>query len=206
MKKLPEVFEKNKAWASSIKKSDPKFFENLSKKQEPNILWIGCADSRVPANQVCGMEPGDIFVHRNIANLVVPTDLNCLSVMQYAVDVLKVEHIVICGHYGCGGVEAAIKDKPLGLIDNWIRNIKDTYLTHKKEIEHLDSAEKKLDKMVEINIRQQVINTSHNTIVNGAWRRNQPLFIHGWVYDLKGGILRDLNLSVGSLDEIPNPI
>ncbi len=202
MRVLKDLFENNKKWAERVKESDENFFLNLSRQQTPEYLWIGCSDSRVPANQIVDLLPGQIFVHRNIANLVVHTDLNCLSVIQYAVEVLKVKHIIVCGHYGCGGVKAAIENKEHGLIDNWLRNIKDVYRYHKSKFDALENEKGKIDLLCELNIIEQVANVCHTTIVQNAWNSGQELAIHGWIYNIEDGVLKDLNVCITSLDEI----
>lgn len=186
-----------------MKESDPDFFRKLSRQQNPEYLWIGCSDSRVPSNQIVGMLPGEIFVHRNIANLVVPSDLNCLSVIQYAVEVLKIKHIIVCGHYGCGGVKAAMEKDEHGLIDNWLHHIRDVYRAHNTEIDAIDDPSSKLDKMCELNVIEQVANVCNTTIVRNAWKSGQELSVHGWIYSIENGILQDLNVCVTGLDEIP---
>jgi len=195
MKALKTIFENNAAWAKQAVEKDPEFFDRLSNVQKPDFLWIGCADSRVPANQICGLQPGQVFVHRNVANLVVHTDINCLSVLQYAVEVLQVKHVIVCGHYGCGGVLAALGDKPLGLIDNWIRNIRDILDQHSRYLEKLE-AEERGRRLVELNVATQVENLGNTTIVQDAWARGQQLTIHGWVYSLNNGLLKDLDLCI----------
>ncbi len=202
MKVLDKFFENNKEWADEIKKSDPQFFETLSTQQSPEYLWIGCSDSRVPANEIVGMLPGEIFVHRNIANLVLHTDINCLSVIQYAVEVLKVKHIIICGHYGCGGINAALDDNEYGLLDNWLRNIKDIYLSHKQEVDSLPSEKERLERMCELNVVEQVKSICSTTIVKNAWKSGQELAVHGWIYSIRDGILQDLNMCVTGLGEL----
>jgi len=201
MKVLKHLFDKNKEWARKIKETDPDFFSKLSNQQTPNYLWIGCSDSRVPANQVVDLLPGQIFVHRNIANLVIHTDLNCLSVIQYAVDVLKVEHIIVCGHYGCGGIKAAMENRDHGLIDNWLRHIKDVYRYHKVRIDSIQREEDKYNLICELNVIEQVNNICHTTIVQNAWKSEQKLTIHGWVYSLENGLLSDLNACISSREE-----
>lgn len=202
MKVLDKFFENNKEWADEIKRSDPQFFETLSTQQHPEYLWIGCSDSRVPANEIVGMLPGEIFVHRNIANLVLHTDINCLSVIQYAVEVLKVKHVIICGHYGCGGINAALDDNEYGLLDNWLRNIKDVYLSHKEEVDSLPSEKERQDRMCELNVIEQVKSVCNTTIVKNAWKSGQELAVHSWIYSIKDGILQDLNMCVTSLSEL----
>ncbi|PWW83111.1 carbonate dehydratase [Prosthecochloris marina] len=203
MRVLKNLFEQNKEWAEKVKESDPDFFLKLSKQQSPEYLWIGCSDSRVPSNQIVGMLPGEIFVHRNIANVVVPSDLNCLSVIQYAVEVLKIKHIIVCGHYGCGGVKAALESREHGLIDNWLEHIRDVYRTHSEEIDAIDDKNEKLDKMCELNVIEQVINVCNTTTVRNAWKSGQKLSVHGWIYGIEDGILQDLNICVTGLEEIP---
>jgi len=196
MKDLKRLLDQNRVWAENIKASDPDFFQTLAKQQSPTVLWIGCSDSRVPATQLVGMVPGEMFVHRNVANVVVHTDFNCLSVMQYAVDVLKVDHIIICGHHGCGGVKAAMDNLQLGLIDNWLRHVQDVLLEHKESLERLDNLEKRLDRLCELNVIEQVLNVGRTTIVQTAWERGQELVVHGWIYGLEDGLLRDLGVSI----------
>jgi len=200
---LKHLFENNRAWADRMIARDPEFFQRLSRQQTPQYLWIGCADSRVPANEIIGLLPGEVFVHRNVANIVVHTDLNCLSVIQYAVEVLKVKHIIVCGHYGCGGVKAAMQNDELGLIDNWLRNIKDIYQKHQDELEQLpdDSGSARADRLCELNVIEQVYNVCHTTIVQKAWKRGQQLAVHGWIYGLHNGLLKDLNVVVTSQEE-----
>lgn len=192
MKTLNHLFEKNLAWAAAIKERDPEFFSRLSKQQSPEYLWIGCSDSRVPANQITNLQPGEVFVHRNIANVVVHTDLNCLSVIQFAVDVLKVKHIIICGHYGCGGIQAALENQENGLIDNWLRHIKDVIRFNKEKFEGLTHAEQ-LNLLCELNVKEQVKNICNTTIVQKAWKQGNDLSVHGWIYSIENGILKDLD-------------
>ena len=192
MVELTDLFERNRGWADRIKERDPEFFTRLSKQQEPEILWIGCADSRVPANQIIDLPPGEVFVHRNIANVVVSSDLNCLSVMQYAVEVLKVKYIIVCGHYGCGGVKAAMSDEDHGLIDNWLRHIQDVHRMHVDAFHDLPNEQAAVDLLCELNVIEQVYNVCRSTIVRDAWQRGQKLSVHGWVYDLEDGILKGL--------------
>lgn len=202
MRVLKDFFERNRQWAERVKDSDPDFFLKLSKQQSPEYLWIGCSDSRVPANQIVDVLPGEIFVHRNIANLVVHTDLNCLSVIQYAVDVLKVKHIIVCGHYGCGGVKAALENKEHGLIDNWLLNIKDLCRLHQKKLDAAADGTERLNLLCELNVIEQVANVCHTNIVQNAWKNGQELAVHGWIYSIGDGILRDLNVCVTNLDEL----
>jgi len=191
MKTLKHLFDANLEWATSIKDDDPEYFSQLSKQQAPEYLWIGCSDSRVPANQIVNLPPGEVFVHRNIANVVVHTDLNCLSVIQYAVDILKVKHIIICGHYGCGGIKAALEDQQHGLIDNWLRHVKDVIRFNADSFTGLEH-EAQLDLLCELNVKEQVTNISKTTIVQDAWSKGRDLTIHGWIYDITNGILKDL--------------
>jgi carbonic anhydrase len=196
MKDLKRLLDQNRAWAEGIKASDPDFFPTLAKQQSPKFLWIGCSDSRVPANQLVGLVAGEMFVHRNVANVVVHTDFNCLSVMQYAVDVLKVDHIIVCGHHGCGGVKAAMQNDQLGLIDNWLRHVQDVFREHEQALMHIDDESKRLDRLCELNVIEQVLNVARTTIVQNAWERGQELVVHGWIYGLEDGLLRDLAISI----------
>jgi len=191
MKTLEHILKRNLEWANAVTEVDPEFFSNLSNQQNPEYLWIGCSDSRVPANQIINLPPGEVFVHRNIANVVVHTDLNCLSVIQYAVEVLKVNHIIVCGHYDCGGIKAAMDGQQHGLIDNWLRHIRDVRRFHADKLEGLDQDEK-LDALCELNVVEQVTNVSNSTIVQNAWRNGANLAVHGWIYNIKNGLLRDL--------------
>jgi len=198
---IPEIealFERNRRWADTIAAEDPSFFEQLSLLQSPEYLWIGCSDSRVPANQITGLLPGEVFVHRNIANLVVHSDLNCLSVIQYAVDVLKVRHILVVGHYGCGGVRAAMEKQRFGLVDNWLRHLQDLNEKHRAFLEHVDDPEARLRRMCELNVIEQAFSVCHTTIVRDAWERGQPVTVHGLVFDLADGILRNLQISAAT--------
>jgi carbonic anhydrase len=204
MRVLKHLFAQNRRWAAKVKEQQPDFFLNLAKQQSPEYLWIGCSDSRVPANQLLELLPGEIFVHRNIANLVVHTDLNCLSVIQYAVDLLKVRHIIVCGHYGCGGIKAALENKEHGLIDNWLLNIKDIYRYHQQQIDVLTDEAKRLNLLCELNVIEQVANVCHTTIVQNAWKNGQELAVHGWIYSIEDGILRDLNVCVTNVNELPH--
>ena len=196
MRTLPELFERNRAWARRITERDPAFFRTLAAQQAPKYLWIGCSDSRVPANEIVGLLPGELFVHRNVANVVVHTDLNCLSVLQYAVDVLHVEHVIVCGHYGCGGVRAAYLRSSLGLIDNWLRHVQDVCDQHAALVEAAGDEEARVNRLCELNVAAQVRHVCQTTIVSDAWRRKQPLSVHGWIYDLRDGLLRDLRCTV----------
>lgn len=196
MKDLNRLLDQNRAWAEGITASDPDFFQTLAKQQTPKFLWIGCSDSRVPANQLVGLVPGEMFVHRNVANLVVHTDFNCLSVMQYAVDVLQVDHIIVCGHNGCGGVRAALENSQLGLIDNWLRHVQNVVREHEQTLLAIDDKTKRLNRLCELNVMEQVLNVCRTTIVQSAWQRGQELVVHGWIYGLEDGLLRDLGISI----------
>jgi carbonic anhydrase len=202
MRLLSHLFENNRAWAAEMVRQDPEFFSRLSAQQSPQYLWIGCADSRVPANQIIGLSAGEMFVHRNVANLVIHTDLNCLSAIQFAVDVLRVSHIIVCGHYGCGGVLAALRDDKLGLIDNWLRHVQDIGLKHHAQLASLQTENARHDRLCELNVIEQVVNVSQTTVVRDAWARGQELAVHGWVYDLKDGLLRDPGLCVTAAEEL----
>ncbi len=201
-RKLNSLFERNKAWAKRVTNSKANFFTELSKQQSPEYLWIGCADSRVPANQVVDLLPGEVFVHRNIANVVVHSDLNCLSVIQYAVEVLQVKHIIVCGHYGCGGVKAAFEGAEFGLIDNWLRHIKDVYRWHKKEIDAQATEQDKINLLCEKNVIEQVSNVCHCTIIQQAWREKKDLTIHGWIYGIENGLLKALNTGISHNEQL----
>ncbi len=202
MKDLKRLLDKNREWAEAITASDPEFFQTLAKQQTPKFLWIGCADSRVPATQLVGMVPGEMFVHRNVANVVVHTDFNCLSVMQYAVDVLQVDHIIVCGHHGCGGVKAAMDNLQLGLIDNWLRHVQDVIRDHESELMHITDETQRLDRLCELNVVEQVLNVARTTIVQTAWQRGQELVVHGWIYGLEDGLLRDLDVSIDCAERL----
>jgi carbonic anhydrase len=202
MPTLDALLRNNREWAERVSREDPGFFERLSKQQAPNYLWIGCSDSRVPANQVVDIPPGEVFVHRNIANVVVHTDLNCLSVIQYAVDVLKVEHILVVGHYGCGGVHAALHGSRVGLADNWIRHVADVAGKHHGVLEAMGDAELQHDRLCELNALEQVANVCQTTIARDAWARGQKLVVHGWVYTLRDGRVHDLGLNVAAADQL----
>ncbi len=199
---LSHLFDNNKEWAANIKAKDPDFFLKLSKQQSPKYLWIGCSDSRVPANEIINLLPGEVFVHRNIANLVIHTDLNCLSVIQYAVEVLKVEHIIVCGHYGCGGVKTAMENKAHGLIDNWLHNIKDIYHNNNARIEQEKDDDAKFNLLCELNVIEQTSNVSRTAAVQKAWKSGHELSIHGWIYSIADGILKDLDVCITRPDEI----
>lgn len=202
MGNLNSLIEANKSWATRVTSNDPTFFQQLAQQQSPKYLWIGCSDSRVPANQIVGLPPGEIFVHRNVANLVVHTDLNCLSVIQYAVDVLKVEHIIVCGHYGCGGILAALRNQNLGLITNWLRHVQDVRYKHGELISSLSTEPEQADKLCELNVINQVLNISQTTIVQGAWERGQNLTVNSWIYKLTDGLIRNLGLCVSSQQQL----
>lgn len=202
MRELQKLFENNRSWAQAERKKKSNLFSKHSQKQTPKYLWIGCSDSRIHANEVLGLEPGEVFVHRNVANLIPHTDFNCLSVLQYGVDYLDIEHVIVCGHYGCGGVAAALEKAQFGLVDNWLRNIRDVYSREKEELDSITDKEKKYQRLVELNVLHQVMNVCHTTIVQNAWANNKKLCIHGWVYDLSTGLLKDLNCCISSLDQI----
>ena len=193
---LKQLFANNRAWAAKMTRQDPEFFSRLSAQQAPEYLWIGCADSRVPANEIVGLAPGELLVHRNVANVVVHADLNCLSVLQFAVEVLNVQHIIVCGHYGCGGVRAALRDDRLGLVDNWLRHVQDVRWKHLAELDILATEDDRHRRLCELNVVEQVVNVSQTTVVRDAWARGQELSVHGWIYDLHDGLLRDLGVSV----------
>jgi carbonic anhydrase len=199
---LKHLFDNNRAWADEMTRSDADFFARLARQQTPEFLWIGCSDSRVPANQIVGLPPGGLFVHRNVANVVTHTDLNCLSCIEFAVDVLRVRHIIVCGHYGCGGVLAALRDDRLGLIDNWLRHIQDVREKYAAELNALPSEVERHARLCELNVVEQAINVCQTTVVQDAWGRNQPLTIHGWIYGINDGLLRDLHLCVSNAAEL----
>ena len=203
MPDLSHLITNNRAWAAERTRQDPDFFMRLSHQQAPQYLWIGCSDSRVPANEIVGLLPGEMFVHRNIANVVLQADLNCLSVIQYAVDVLHVGHIIVCGHYGCGGVRAALRDEKLGLSDNWLRHVQDVRWKHTVELDALGSEAHRHDRLCELNVIEQGVNVSQTTIVRDAWARDQALAVHGWVYDIRDGLLRDLGICVTADAQLP---
>jgi carbonic anhydrase len=202
METLKHLFDRNEVWARKMKEADPDFFSKISKQQTPEYLWIGCSDSRVPADQVIDLLPGQLFVHRNVANIVVQTDLNCLSVIQYAVEVLKIKHIIVCGHYGCGGIKAAMENQEHGLIDNWLRNIKNVYRFHKTEIDSIQNKDDKFKRLCELNVVEQVSNICHTTIVQSAWNTGKEVTVHGWIYCLEAGLLTDLNTCISSGEEV----
>lgn len=204
MKVLKHLFDNNRKWADNRKKSDPDFFNKLVLQQKPEHLWIGCSDSRVPANEIVGLLPGELFVHRNVANLVVENDLNCLSVIQFAVDVLKVKHIIVCGHYGCGGVKAVLENSKLGLTDDWLSNLKLIKEKYSTLLEQNPDDSSQISKLCELNVIEQVYNVCRTNIVLNAWKRNQPLTIHGWIYDIKDGLLQDLDVCIANYTELQN--
>jgi carbonic anhydrase len=201
-KSYKKLLANNKNWVVKQLKADPNYFEDLAKGQNPEYLWIGCSDSRVPANQITGTHPGEIFVHRNIANMVVHSDMNMLSVLSYAVEVLKVKHVIVCGHYGCGGVLAAMGNKQFGLIDNWLRHIKDVYRLHHTELGAIEDTHQKGRRLVELNVVEQVLGLGKTSIIQKAWSIKQPLHVHGWVYDIANGVIQDLNVSLTSVEDL----
>jgi carbonic anhydrase len=202
MKTLKHLLDNNKNWSEELKKKRPNFFAELAQQQAPEYVWIGCSDSRVSANNIVGLMPGEVFVHRNIANLVIHTDMNCLSVLQFAVEVLQVKHIIVCGHYGCGGVQAALENKRHGLIDNWLRHIQDVANLYEDVLSTIENKNEKLNKLCELNVIEQVLNVAETTIVQDAWSRGQVLRVHGWVYDLTDGIITDLGIHLETIDEL----
>jgi len=199
---LEHLLANNRRWAAGMRERDPDFFLRLSRQQNPEYLWIGCSDSRVPANEIVDLPPGELFVHRNVANVVVHSDLNCLSVMQYAVDVLKVKHIIVTGHYGCGGVRAALLGMRLGLIDNWLRHVQDVFQKHQAEVMALESESERVDRLCELNVIEQVVNVCHTTVIQEAWARGQGVAVHGWVYGLEDGHAHSLHLGVSGIEEL----
>jgi carbonic anhydrase len=200
--KLAHLFANNRAWSERIRRVDPDFFAKLVKQQRPRYLWIGCADSRVPANEIVGLLPGELFVHRNVANVVVHSDLNCLSVMQFAVDVLKVEHIIVCGHYGCSGVSVALRGERVGLADNWLRHVLDVHAKHEARVGSIADPHQRVDRLCELNVIEQVANVCQTTIVVDAWDRGQSLAVHGWAYGLRDGLVRDLQTTITRPDDV----
>jgi carbonic anhydrase len=202
MNNLENLLTHNRAWADKMRASDPDFFNRLSQQQEPEYLWIGCSDSRVPANEIVGLLPGELFVHRNVANVVVHTDLNCLSVIQYAVEVLKVKHVIVCGHYNCGGVKAALTNSKHGLIDNWLRHIQDVRHEHEEALNAIADEDERFKRLCELNVIEQVLNVSRTTIVQNAWESGQELAVHGWIYGLSDGLLRELDICITSQAEL----
>jgi carbonic anhydrase len=199
---LQHLFENNRKWAAQVKEKTPDFFEKLSQLQTPKYLWIGCSDSRIPANLCVGLLPGEIFTHRNVANLVIHTDLNCLSVIQFAIEVLKIEHIIVVGHYGCGGVESAMKNNRLGLIDNWLRHIQDVMRKHESSLSVMESEKERFNRLCELNVVEQVTNVCETTIVQDAWQRGQSVNVHGWIYSLSDGLMQDLKIRVKDSDQM----
>jgi carbonic anhydrase len=204
MKLYNSLLEGNKNWVQRRLEADPEFFEKLSKGQHPQFLWVGCSDSRVPANEITGTAPGDIFVHRNIANMVVHSDMNLLSVLDYAVNILKVKHVIVCGHYGCGGVKAAMANEQYGLVDNWLRHIKDVYRLHGKELDSINDEDQRFDRFVELNVIEQVFDLTKTSIIQNAWRERKDLKVHGWVYSLKTGLIKDLEVSFDDTVKLPS--
>jgi len=202
MRRLPELFANNRRWAAAMVARDPEFFSRLAEQQAPTYLWIGCSDSRVPANEIVGLRPGELFVHRNVANVVVHTDLNCLSVLQYAVDVLRVQHVIVCGHYGCGGVRAALESAKLGLIDNWLRHVQDVRAKYPGPVDAGSDAAARVDRLCELNVLEQAVHVCETTIVQDAWERGQTLAVHGWIYRLEDGRLWDLGLCATGPHEV----
>lgn len=204
MEKLKVLFDNNEQWVISRTGTNPQYFKNLAKDQDPSYLWIGCSDARVPANEIVGLEPGELFVHRNVANIFPHTDFNCLSVLEFAVNILKIRHVIVCGHYGCGGVKAAMEDHNLGLVDNWLRHIRDVYAVNKTELEAIPKRLNRFKRLVELNVTHQVLNVCHTSIVQDAWHKGQPLSIHGWVYDMESGRLKDLDCCYSGVEQIEN--
>lgn len=203
-KSYKRLLDNNKEWVAQQLKLNPGYFEELAKGQSPEYLWIGCSDSRVPANEITGTKPGEIFVHRNIANMVVHSDMNMLSVLSYAVEVLKVKHVIVCGHYGCGGVNAAMGNKQFGLIDNWLRHLKDVYRLHARELDNINNEEQRRKRFVELNVMEQVLDLGKTSIVQNAWKTEQNLHLHGWVYDIHDGIINDLNVTITGVQDLHN--
>ena len=204
MRNLPHLFENNRRWALAVQERNPTFFQDLVAQQSPKYLWIGCSDSRVPANEIVGLLPGELFVHRNVANIVYAADLNCLSVLQFAIDVLKVEHVIVCGHYGCGGVRATYEGASLGLVDRWLEGVRSVYEWHREAIDALEGDDARIDLLCERNVIEQARHVCETEIVQNAWRRNQPVTVHGWIYALRDGLLRDLQCTVEGPDEVVN--
>ena len=202
MKMLKDCFDANRDWAARMRAADPDFFEKLRHQQQPDLLWIGCSDSRLPPDRIIARQPGEVFVHRNVGNVVVHTDMNCLSVLQYGIEVLGVHHVIVCGHYGCGGVRAAMLARPLGLIDNWLRHIRDVHALHRGELDAIADDEKRADRLCELNVAAQVANVCRTTIVQDAWRQGRELAVHGWIYSVSDGLLRDLDICVQREDQI----
>lgn len=203
MKSLSDCFAANRAWAASVRDHDPHFFARLRDQQRPELLWIGCSDSRLPPDRIIGKQPGEVFVHRNVANVVVHSDMNCLSVLEYGIQVLGVRHVIVCGHYGCGGVRAAMEPQGLGLIDNWLRHVRDVYIGHRLELDAIADIHERTDRLCELNVAEQVASVCRTTIVQDAWRQGRQLAVHGWVYAVSDGLLRDLDLTVEREEQIP---
>jgi carbonic anhydrase len=203
MRTLKDCFDANRAWAARMRAEDPQFFDRLRDQQHPSLLWIGCSDSRLPPDRIIGKKPGEVFVHRNVGNVVVHTDMNCLSVLQYGIEVLGVRDVIVCGHYGCGGVTAALQSRPLGLIENWLRHIRDVHAQHREELDMLEDEAKRIDRLCELNVAAQVANVCRTTIVQDAWRGGRPLAVHGWIYSVGDGLLRDLGICVEAADQLP---
>jgi len=203
MVEIDELFRRNRAWADEICAQDPEFFSRLERQQRPEYLWIGCSDSRVPANQIVGMMPGEVFVHRNVANVISHGDLNALSVLQFAIDVLQIRHVIVCGHYGCGGVQAAYEGRPLGLVDNWLRHIQDVRRLHQAELAELPDEPSRIARLCELNVIEQVYNVACTSTVQEAWRGDRPLSIHAWIYAVKDGLLRDLKVTLDNRSQVP---
>ena len=199
MSVLKHLLDANREWSEGIRRSDPAFFERLAVQQAPQYLWIGCSDSRVPANQIIGLPPGEVFVHRNVANVVIHTDFNCLSVLQFAIEVLRIRHVIVCGHLGCGGVRAAMEPTSLGLVDNWLRHVRDVRHAHEGELAAIEDTAARHDRLCELNVLAQVRNVSRTTVVRSAWERGQALSVHGWIYSLNDGLIRDLECCVSSV-------
>ncbi len=202
MRELEKLFENNRAWSQTKRAKDPKAFLKMSERQAPKYLWIGCADSRIPASEILGLEPGELFVHRNVANIVPHTDFNSLSVLQYGIDNLGIEHVIVCGHYGCGGVAAAMENEQLGLVDNWLCNIRDVYFREKEELDHISDKRLRYNRLAELNVVYQVMNVCHTTTVQNAWAGKKKVCIHGWMYDVSTGLLKDLSCCISSLEQI----
>ena len=206
MKRLPELFERNRRWAAKVRGVNPNFFKDLSRQQAPKYMWIGCSDSRVPATEIVDLAPGEIFVHRNVANVVVHSDFNCLSVLEFAVNELKVEHVIVAGHYGCGGVRAVFDKRELGLADNWLGHVRDIAVRHKEPLDRIYEEEERFDRLCELNVLEQALNVCKSTTVRAAWKRGQDLTIHGWIYALKDGLIRDLNFCIDNPADVPDMI
>ena len=202
MRTLDKLFKQHRDWVASVRREDPQFFAQLAEQQNPEYLWIGCSDSRVPANQVTGLMPGEVFVHRNVANVVAHADLNCLSVIQFAVEILKIRHIIVCGHYGCGGVRAAYEDQHLGLVDNWLRHVQDVAIKHRAALDAFTNDQARLDRLSELNVIEQVANVCRTNVLRDAWASGQQVTVHGWIYNITDGLLIDLDLSASSSKEV----